>query len=178
MSSLSRGAQSNLAFVFTDSPKIADPAPGARPAPELERFDRISIERAGQVAPATAAAADGSARALGVLAGVLERDGQEQSATETLTRNLANADHLAILNAIWETETAAARNDRYAGLLAAALPPGHGDGTGHRARWLWRTLRAAELAGLDADQVLRAAGHANIARALRHTTPNAHSACS
>ena len=36
----------------------------------------------------------------------------------------------------------------------AALPPDHHRETSHQARWLWRTLRAAELAGLDPAQVL------------------------
>ena len=36
----------------------------------------------------------------------------------------------------------------------AALPPGHRAEPGHQARWLWRTLRAAELAGLDPARVL------------------------
>ena len=36
----------------------------------------------------------------------------------------------------------------------AALPPEHRDAPGHQARWLFRTLRAAELAGLDPAQVL------------------------
>jgi hypothetical protein len=35
-----------------------------------------------------------------------------------------------------------------------ALPPGHRAEPGHQARWLWRTLRAAELAGLDPARVL------------------------
>jgi hypothetical protein len=34
------------------------------------------------------------------------------------------------------------------------LPPGDRRELSHQARWLWRTLRAAELAGLDAGQVL------------------------
>src|ERR1700730_7630799 len=38
-----------------------------------------------------------------------------------------------------------------------SLPPGYRREPGHQARWLWRTLRAAELAGLDAGQVLAAA---------------------
>ena len=37
---LSRGTEVNLAYVFTASPKTADPAPGPRPAPELARYDR------------------------------------------------------------------------------------------------------------------------------------------
>ena len=96
---LSRGTHNNLAYVFTVSPKLADPAPGPRAAPEIPRYDRISVERNGQ--PARAAKTARAGEALGVLADVLERDGQQLSATETQQRNLANADHLAILNAMW-----------------------------------------------------------------------------
>ena len=35
-----------------------------------------------------------------------------------------------------------------------ALPPGHRAQPGHQGKWLWRTLRAAELAGLDPAQAL------------------------
>jgi hypothetical protein len=126
--------------------------PGPRPAPELARYDQISAERAGVPAPATEPAPPGTA--LGVLAGVLDRDGQQLSATETRQQALSDADHLAVLHAIWAAETAPARLQRYRDLLAAALPPEHRRGTSHQARWLWRTLRGAELAGLDAGQVL------------------------
>src|SRR5208282_2333951 len=36
---LTRGTSTNTAYVFTLSPKRADPAPGPRPAPELDRYD-------------------------------------------------------------------------------------------------------------------------------------------
>ena len=39
----------------------------------------------------------------------------------------------------------------------AALPPGHRGELSHRARWLYRTLHAAELAGLDPAEVIRTA---------------------
>jgi conjugative relaxase-like TrwC/TraI family protein len=152
---LSRGSRDNHAFVCTESPGIADPAPGPRPAPELDRFDQITAERDGMPVPAASEA--GTARALGVLAGVLQRDGQELSAIGTQLRNLSSADHLAILNAMWAGETTPAREQRYRDLLTGALPHGYRDQPGHQARWLWRTLRAAELAGLDAGQTLRAA---------------------
>ena len=42
-------------------------------------------------------------------------------------------------------------------MLMQALPPGYRTEPGHQARWLWRTMRAAELAGLDAGGVLAAA---------------------
>ena len=47
---LTRGTDTNIAYVFTLSPKIADPAPGPRPAPELARYDRLTAERSGEPA--------------------------------------------------------------------------------------------------------------------------------
>ena len=149
---LTRGTSTNLAYVFTVSPRRADPAPGPRPAPELDRYDQIQTERAGAPAPATP-----PGDALAVLAAVLERDGQLTSATQDRHRALTDADHLAILNAIWTAETAQAREQRYRDLLMASLPPGYRREPGHQGRWLWRTMRAAELAGLDAGGVLAAA---------------------
>ena len=92
-----------------------------------------------------------------MLADVLSRDGAELSASAIRQRNLANADHLATLHAIWTAETQAARHDRYRELVTAALPPGHRQPLSHQARWLYRTLHAAELAGLDPADVIRTA---------------------
>ena len=141
--------------MFTQSPKRADPAPGPRPAPELARYDQITAERSGPPAPATPPALPGEA--LAVLSAVVDRDGQLASATQDRHRALTSADHLAILNAIWTDQTAQAREQRYKDLLAASLPPGYRREPGHQAKWLWRTMRAAELAGLDAGAVLAAA---------------------
>ena len=149
---LTRGTDANLAYVFTISPKRADPVPGPRPAPELARYDQIHTERTGEPAPGTLPARPDEA--LGVLAGVLDRDGQQRSATQARQRALADADHLALLHAIWTAETTPARQQRYRDLLMAALPLEHRDAPGHQARWLFRTLRTAELAGLDPAQVL------------------------
>ena len=152
---LTRGTDANLAYVFTVSPKRADPVPGPRPAPELVRYDKIYAERSGLPASAIPPAPAGTA--LGVLAAVLDHDGQQQSATKTRHQALADADHLALLHAIWAAETAPARDQRYRDLLQAALPPGYRAEPGHQSRWLWRTLHAAELAGLDPAQVLAGA---------------------
>jgi hypothetical protein len=149
---LTRGTDVNFAYVFTTSPKRADPVPGPRPAPELARYDQLHSERDRIRAPAPQPAPPGAV--LGVLAGVLDRDGQQHSATQTRQQALADADHLALLHAIWAAETTPARQQRYRDLLAAALPAEHRHGTSHQARWLFRTLRAAELAGLDPGQVL------------------------
>jgi hypothetical protein len=147
---LTRGTTVNMAFVFTVPAKLADPAPGPRPAPELARYDRITTQEGGIVPPGQAAADD----PLAVLAGVLERDGQQLSATQARQRALADGDHLAILHAMWTAETTPARHQRYRDLYMAALPPGYRQEPGHQALWLWRTLRAAELAGLDPAEAL------------------------
>jgi conjugative relaxase-like TrwC/TraI family protein len=147
---LTRGTHDNTAYVFTRSPKRADITPGPCPAPELARYDR----RTAQAEQPATNSADGDKNALGVLAEVLDRDGQQLSASQTWQQALSDADHLAILHAIWTAETTPARQHRYEDLLTAALPPQYRQEPGHQAQWLWRTLRTAELAGLDARQVL------------------------
>ena len=152
---LTRGTDTNTAYVFTLSPKLADPAPGPAPGPRTG-----SLRQARHRTPAgpdPAAEPAGTRDALGVLADVLDRDGQQLSATQTWQQALADADHLAILHAIWAAETTPARDQRYQDLLLAALPRGYRQEPRHQAKWLWRTMRAAELAGLDLQQVLAAA---------------------
>jgi hypothetical protein len=75
---LSCGADTNMAYVFTVSPKLADPMPGPRPAPEPARYDRITAERTVQ----QAAVATETQHALAVLSGVLDRNGQQLSASQ------------------------------------------------------------------------------------------------
>ena len=145
---LSRGTDINLAYVFTASPTTADPTPGPRPAPELARYDHRATTPGD---PATPAA---PGEALAVLAAVLDHDGQQRSATQTRHQALADADHLATLHAIWAAETTPARDQHYRDLLIGALPSGYRREPGHQAKWLWRTLGTAELAGLDPARVL------------------------
>ena len=149
---MTRGTDMNVAFVFTTPVRAADPQPGTRPAPELGRYDRLRREHAGYPPglPGTAVpGALGLREPVAVLADVLGRDGAETSATQTRQRNLANADHLGVLHAIWTAETTAARDDRYRDLVLAALPAADRQDLSGQARWLFRTLRGAELAGLD-----------------------------
>jgi hypothetical protein len=137
---MTRGSRSNIAFVFTLSPKIADPAPGPRPAPEITRYDRLQALQAGQ--PAAGPPSETDTTAAGVLAGVLALDGQEVSALQTLRQNLADADHLAVLNAIWVSETTPHRHQRYRGSAdrrAACRVPGQHQSAG--------TLAVADPAG-------------------------------
>jgi hypothetical protein len=157
---MTRGTDMNVAFVFTTPVRAADPQPGTRPAPELGRYDRLRREHAGyRPGPADAAfpGASGRREPVAVLADVLGRDGAELSASETRRRNLANADHLGVLHAIWTAETRSARDDRYRDLVLSALPADRRQDLSGQARWLFRTLRAAELAGLDPAEVLATA---------------------
>jgi hypothetical protein len=156
---MTRGTHTNMAFVFTTPLRPADPQPGTRPAPELARYDRIQRERHGiWAAPVSPSPACPDPREpIAALADVLERDGSELSALETRRRSLSNADHLAILNAQWTAETRDAQNTRYRALVTAALPPAYRHELSPQARWLFRTLRAAELAGLDPSQVIQSA---------------------
>jgi hypothetical protein len=153
---MTRGTDTNLAFVFTKPARPADPAPAARSAPELARYECIRRERQGLPPARSADRGPGIVdprEPIAVLADVLGRDGAELSASETRRRNLANADHLGILNAIWTAETRDARDARYRHLVMAALPPGYRQELSPKAKWLFRTLRAAELAGLDPGEV-------------------------
>ena len=157
---MTRGTDANLAFVFTKSARPADPAPAARSAPELTRYERIRRERQGLPPARPAKRGPGIVdprEPIAVLADVLGRNGAELSASETRRRNLANADHLGVLNAIWAAETREARDDRHRELVMAALPPGYRRELSPKAKWLFRTLRAAELAGLDPGEVARTA---------------------
>ena len=156
---LTRGTETNLAFVLTIPARPADPRPRTRAAPELDRYERIRLERLGYPPgePAPRPVHPDPRKPIAVLADVLGRDGAQLSASQTRRRNLANADHLAILNAIWAAETRDARDDRYRALVMAALPPGYRGELSPQARWLFRTLRTAELAGLDPAEITRTA---------------------
>ena len=126
---MTRGTDANLAYVFTTPARPADPQPGTRPAPELGRYERLRRERAGYLPDEPSPVST-------------DRTGQREP--------------IAVL-AIWTAETQAARHDRYRDLAMAALPPGHRQPLSHQARWLYRTLHAAELAGLDPAEVIRTA---------------------
>ena len=159
-SAMTRGAQMNQAFTFTQPQAPADPREGTRAAPELKRSRRLRRERAGQATePQQAPGRPDPREPYAVLADVLGRDEAQESALETWRRELADADHLGKLAAIWDGETAEARQIRYKAAVTAAVPD---EWRGARlargqATWLWRTLRAAEAAGHDVDQVVTAA---------------------
>ena len=154
---LTRGTDDNTAYVFTTPTKLSDPAPGARSAPELARYDRLTAPgrqprpRTGRTtSPGTTSAANVARRRSSPKPG----RAPSESASQAWRQALADADHLAVLHAIWDAETTPARERRYRALLESALPPGTSQQDSHKEQWLHRTLRAAELAGLDPAEVL------------------------
>jgi hypothetical protein len=155
-SAMTRGAESNVVCAFTTPPKLPDPHPGTRPAPELARHERLAGERAGTPIPEPVREDDPvPPEHLAVLADILARDGAELSALETQRRNFASADHLARLDAMWRDQAGSLEVDRYRQVVRDLLPADVADQVeaSHCAPWLWRTLRAAEAAGLNAAKV-------------------------
>jgi hypothetical protein len=157
---MTRGSEKNVMIAFTRSARLADPEAGTRPAPEISRHERSQRERAGL--PLTPVQAGGSPEprdAIAVAADILGLKDSQESALETRGRSLSNADHLAVLHAIWHEETRGIQAERYRQLVLAELPPEYAaDGlTSPQATWLWRTLRAAEVAGLDVGAVVQEA---------------------
>ena len=121
-----RRQSENQAIVFT-MPRLADPDAGTRPAPELARHDRIDggagrrartrsrTRRLSRIRASRSPSCWTSSSATT----------REVSATEYQRRELTTADHLAVLNAIWQGETAGLQRDRYRDLAASLLPAGH-----------------------------------------------------
>ena len=124
--------------------------------------------------PAVSAEAEQVREPVAVLADCMETEGGEDSASEVRRRALVNADHLGILHSRWADLAGRADRERYRQLVLDALPePYRPQDLGPQATWLYRTLRAAEMAGLDAGEVVRAtvsarplAGARNVAAVL------------
>ena len=144
---LTRGTNVNTAYVFTLSPKLADPVPGPRPAPELARYDRLTPP-GGQ--PATS-----------------PTEGRSQSwpaywsTTASSTPRPRPGTRPCRTPTTWPCCTRSGpprppppATSATATCSLAALPPGYRAEPSHQAKWLWHTLRAAELAGLDPGEVL------------------------
>jgi AAA domain-containing protein len=154
-----RATGDNVIMVITPSPKLADPQPLSKPAPELGRFRQLAQERQGHQAQRSPLR--DLDEGLAVLADVLGRDATDLAATEYRERARSSADHLGLLHAIWMDLTERADAERFRPVVQSALADTWGITDGEldspTARWLYRTMRAAELAGADPAQAVREA---------------------
>jgi hypothetical protein len=171
---MSRGREANYAFCVTGFPRLADARAGSRPAAELRRVRRLMREHAGhgprQYGGGPARPEAVHRDPVSVLADVLQRDGGVLSATETLRNELSNADHLGVLGSIWYDLARSAQVQRFERSLHEILPAAAAGAASSdpACTWLWRSLREAEAAGLDAGEVLRAAVAASPLEGSRH----------
>jgi hypothetical protein len=166
---LTRGRDRNTAIAVTRTgvkdkdgqqvaiqPREAEPQPGTRPDPELARHERVQQERAGLPLEPDVQA-EHEREPIAVLADCMDREESEESASEYRQRALANVDHLAVVYARWADLAGEADHERYQQLVNHALPQQYQeDDFGPEATWLWRTMRAAEMAGLDTGELMRA----------------------
>ena len=108
---MSRGRERNTAYVVTERARSADLSPEPRPSPGIED-------------PGAAEDAPQPPHRLAVLAGVLEREQGERTATETMRQELERSASLATLAPMWAdvTRTHAAR--QYENTLRSLLPAG------------------------------------------------------
>jgi len=123
------------------------------PDPELARQRRLLADREGV---ASAAAIDNK-DPVTILAPVVRHDDAELSATETRERALSDADHLGALHAIWMDQCRAEAYGRYAQAVRDHAEPADAEQILKDTDRLWRTVRSAELAGLDGGGVIRVA---------------------
>jgi AAA domain len=152
---LTRGQERNTARVITQA-RAADPGVGTQADPELARADLLRRERAGL--PVGPEQQEPDAREpMAVLADCLDREASEESATEYQRKSLVRADHLGLLHARWADQVRTADYERYQRIVQEALPEEWRGQLSPQATWLYRTMKAAELAGLDAAEVTQTA---------------------
>jgi hypothetical protein len=114
-----RGTSDNVIMAITPNPKLADPLPLSRPAPELKRFRDLDEQRQGQAAQRSP---HGDLdEGVAVLADVLARDATDLAATEYRERQWSNADHLGLLHAIWADLTERADAARFRPVVQTGL---------------------------------------------------------
>ena len=150
---MSRARGQNLAFVAGEA-ALADEHGAPEPDPEVARSRALARERAGSSAEGPAAELDGDA--VTVLAQVVRRDDADRAASETLRQAYSDADHLASFGHRWTELIKSESAGRFAQVLRDTLPTHLADDALKDAAstWLFRELRAAELAGRDGGQVL------------------------
>jgi hypothetical protein len=150
---MTRARGENIAFVVGE-PGLPDEYGGAEPDPEIARSRQLDRERRGVPGDAQGAEVDGDA--VTVLAQVVRRDDATMAAGETLRKAYSDADHLADFGHRWMELAKDSARERFGRVLRDTLP-GHlaADALKDAAlTWLFRDLRAAELAGRDGSEVL------------------------
>ena len=143
---MSRGRERNTAYVITERTHAADLAPEQRPSPGIED-------------PGTALDAPPRPHRLAVLAGVLEREQGERTATETMREELEQSASLATLAPIWGDATRLHAARQYEATLQSLVPDQIWQQYTQdpERETLTRLLRTAELAGHDVETMLRQA---------------------
>ena len=134
---MSRGRERNTAYVITERARAADLSPDPRAAPDLAD-------------PGTAEEAPPARHRLAVLAGVMERQQSQRTATETMRGELERAASLATLAPMWADVTRAHAARRYEdsdpvaadGGALAAVSAGRGAGHAEAAAARRRAGRA------------------------------------
>ena len=152
---MSRGAQRNEVYAYPSAQEPAESVIGQPPAadPEFDRQRRLQADR-DRSGPAVAL---DSQDPVSILARAVRRDGPVLSATETREQALSDTDHLGVLHPIWTEHCRAEAYTRYAQAVREHAAPTDAEQILKDTDALWRTVRAAELAGLDGAEVIRAA---------------------
>lgn len=161
---MSRARADNIAFVIgeTRAPDASD-ATTARPGrpaeadPEIARSRALARERSGEMPAGPAAEVDGDAGS--VLAQVVRRNDAGLAAGEALNQAYSDADHLADFGHRWMELVKDESTRRFSQVLQDELPAHLTAGAMGDAAltWLFRDLRAAELAGADGEALLQRA---------------------
>jgi conjugative relaxase-like TrwC/TraI family protein len=152
---LSRGADRNEVFAYPSQHVLSGSDIGQPPTadPEVARERQLQT---GRENPTPAAAMD-SKDPIAILAPVVRRDAAELSATETREQAMSDADHLGVLHAIWMDHCRTEAHARYTQAVRDHANPADADQILKDTDRLWRTIRNAELAGLDGEKVIRSA---------------------
>jgi conjugative relaxase-like TrwC/TraI family protein len=152
---MSRGGQRNEVYSYPSAQEPAESVIGQPPAPdpEIARQRGLQAERESALPIGASYEKD----PIAILAQVVRRDDAELSATETREQALSDADHLGALHAIWMDQCRAQAYSRYAQAVRDHAEPSDAEEILKDTDRVWRTVRSAELAGLDGANVIRAA---------------------
>ena len=152
---MSRGAQRNEVYAYPSAEEPAESVIGQPPAadPEVARQRRLQADRERAGVAAVAHERD----PLAILAAVVRRSDVELSAAETREQAISDADHLGTLHAIWMDQCRAEAYGRYTEAVRRHATAADAAEILQDADRLWRTVRYAELSGLDGAELIRAA---------------------